>query len=206
MGRAVGEPLCQQCKNFRKCDTKWRPGRARRHGGALRRAELVAGNRRPAIIRRRRPDQPHPPVARLGRQAPRCGGRVGPVRHGDGHVHGACAAIAVIGLDRHGVAGLGLEVERILGFDLPGSRVEGEGIRIRAFHGVDQGVVVRVRRRGDGRADIRVRRRVLRDVAHQRGVGECRGVVGTGIDDALDRDFHGGVAGIRAMSSPRLRL
>ena len=99
MGRAVGEPLCQQCKII-GIATKWRPGRARRHGGALRRAELVAGDRRPAIIRRLRPDQPHPSVARLGRQAPRCGGRVGQRRHVDGHrVGGRAVPLAVVHLE-----------------------------------------------------------------------------------------------------------
>ena len=168
----------------------------------MRRAELVAGDRRPAIVQRRRPDQPHPPVARLGRQAHRRARRVGRVRDVDGHVHGGCAAVAVIGLDRHGVAGQGLEVERILGLDLPGRWVEGEGGRVRARHGVGQRVAVRVRRRGDGRADIRVRRRVLRDATHQRGVGKCRGGVGTGIDGAPDGNQGRIALGIVRVSPP----
>ena len=110
------------------------------------------------------------------------------VSDADGHVHGVRTAIAIIGLDRHGVAILIFEIKRRLRLDLPGRCrcVEGERGRVRALHGVGQRVAVHVRRRGDGRADIRVRRRVLRDAAHQRGVGECRGVVGTGIDGAPD--------------------
>ena len=65
-----------------------------------------------------------------------------------------------------------------LGRDLPRRYVEIERGLVRALHGVCQGVVhVRVRGLGNDIADVDVGRRVLRDAARQRGVGELRVVV-----------------------------
>ena len=142
-------------------------------------------------VRRCRPV--HRQAVRRARRRGHRGGR-GPVRRllhvgdRDRHREGVAAAVVVVGLQRHRVARLRLVVVGHAGLrrELPGRRVEAERCRVCALQRVGQRVVVRIRRRRQRRADVRVRRRVLGHLARGRGRGEFRRLVGD------DRVGHGG--------------